>query len=138
MEGTFQAAVTQEAAAGRVVTAACSDRSGQITYLSYAWIADTATLYEARAVVTPGPGAVTTAASSLATQGFILTASGLADGSGNIVLVGTRVQGDALARPFIAAQSAVDTQALEQRGYARVAVIVDPTRTNPYTHLGER
>src|SRR5207253_3548832 len=62
----LQAAATHEGAAGRVITA-LSDNNGQITYLSYAWLADTATIYEARAVFTPTAGAVA-AAATLAKQ----------------------------------------------------------------------
>jgi hypothetical protein len=69
----------------------------------------------------------------------MITATGLADSSGNVVLVGTRVQGDTMARPFIAAQGSAAIQAMMQQGYANVGVIVDSSNpTNPYTHLGER
>jgi hypothetical protein len=131
------AAATQEGASGRVITA-ISNNAGEITYLSYGWQADTATLYETR-VVTASPADAPTAAASLAAQGFIITATGLADSSGNVVLVGTRVQGDTMARPFVAAQSSSAIQAMMQQGYANVGVIVDLSNpTNPYTYLGER
>jgi len=132
----LQAAATHEGAAGRVITA-LSDNNGQITYLSYAWLADTATIYEARAVFTPTAGAVA-AAATLAKQGYILTATGQADSSGNLVLVGTRVEGDSLPRPFVAAQGSLQVTAMQQQGYAPVGVIVDLTQTDPYAYLGER
>jgi hypothetical protein len=134
---SIQAAVTQEGASGRVITA-ISDNAAEITYLSYGWQADTATVYDAR-VVTSSPTDAPTAAASLAAEGFIITATGLADSSGNILLVGTRVQGDSMPRPFVAAQGSTAIQAMMQQGYANVGVIVDFSNpTNPYTYLGER
>jgi hypothetical protein len=131
------AAATQEGASSRVITAV-SNNAGAITYLSYGWQADTATIYEAQ-VVTASPTDAPTAAASLAAQGFIITATGLADSGGNVLLVGTRVQGDTMARPFVAAQVSSAIQAMMQQGYANVAVIVDLSNpTNPYTYLGER
>jgi hypothetical protein len=133
----LQAAATQEGASSRVITA-ISNTAGEITYLSYGWQADTATLYDMQ-VVTASPTDAPTAAANLASQGFIITATGQADGNGNILLVGTRVQGDTMARPFVAAQGSSAIQTMMQQGYANVAVIVDlSNQTNPYTYLGER
>ena len=133
----LQAAATQEGASSRVITA-ISNNAGEITYFSYGWQADTATVYETQ-VVTTSPTEAPTAAASLAAQGFIITATGLADNSGNVVLVGTRVQGDTMARPFVAAQGSSAIQAMQQQGYANVGVIVDLSNSsNPYTYLGER
>ena len=131
------AAAAQEGASSRVITAV-SNNAGAITYLSYGWQADTATIYETQVLIT-SPTDAPTAAANLAAQGFIITASGLADGSGNVVLVGTRVQGDTMPRPFVAAQGSSAIQAMTQQGYANVAVIVDLSNpSNPYTYLGER
>lgn len=131
------AAATQEGASSRVITA-ISNNAGEITYLSYGWQADTATLYETQIVTTSSTDAPT-AAASLAAQGFIITATGLADSSGNVLLVGTRVQGDTMARAFVAAQGSSAIQAMMQQGYANVGVIVDLSNpNNPYTYLGER
>jgi hypothetical protein len=99
----LQAAAAQEGVSSRVITA-ISNNAGEITYLSYGWQADTATLYEAQ-VVTTSTANAPAAAGSLAAQGFIITAMGQADSNGNILLVGTRVQGDTLARPFVAVQA---------------------------------
>jgi hypothetical protein len=133
----IQAAAAQEGMAGRVVTAISND-NGQITYLSYAWQSDPSTAFEAKAV-TAAPTDAAAAAADLADQGYILTATGSADGSGNILLVGTRVLGDTMPRPFISAQGAQQFQTLQQQGYAIVAVIYDPTNpANPFTYLGER
>jgi hypothetical protein len=133
----LEAAANQEGANSRVITAV-SNNAGAITYISYGWQADTATIYEAH-VVTSSPTDAPSAAADLAAQGFIITATGTADDSGNVLLVGTRVQGDVMARPFVAAQGAAAIQAMTQQGYANIAVIVDYTNpTNPYTFLGER
>jgi hypothetical protein len=100
--------------------------------------ADTATIYESR-IVTASPPNAPTAAADLAAQGFIITATGSADDSGNVLLVGTRVQGDTMARPFMAAQGSAEIQKMQQQGYANVAVILDLSNLmNPYTYLGER
>ena len=133
----LEAAATQESASSRVITA-ISNNAGEITYLSYAWQADTATLYDSQ-VTTASPASTPTAAANLAAQGFIITATGQADSAGNILLVGTRVQGDTMARPFVAAQGSSAIQTMQRQGYANVAVIVDLSNpTNPYTYLGER
>jgi hypothetical protein len=131
------AAAIQEGASSRVITA-ISNNADEITYLSYGWQADTATLYETQ-FVTTSPTHAPTAAAGLAAQGFIITATGLADSSGNVVLVGTRVQGDTMARPFVAAKGSSAIQTMMQQGYATVGVIADLSNPNdPYTYLGER
>jgi hypothetical protein len=130
------AALTELGAAGRVVTA-ISYNAGLITIFAYAWQADTATLYDATAV-TVSPADTAAAAAALAAQGYIITASGLADSAGDAVLVGTRVQGDTMARPFMAAGSNPQYQQLEAGGYAVVAVIQDPAAGYTVHYLYER
>lgn len=132
----LQAAATEAGAAGRVLTALAED-GGQITYASYGWRADTASIYEAQVLTTSATQAPA-AAASLAARGYLITASGRADASGNILLVGTRVQGDTMARPFAAAQGDAQAASLQARGYANVAVFVDLTQSNPYTYVYER
>lgn len=134
---SLEGAANQEGANSRVITAV-SNNAGQITYLAYGWQADTATLYEAH-VVTASPTDAPSAAGDLAAQGFIITATGVADSSGNVLLVGTRVQGDTMARPFVAAQGSAAIQTMMQQGYANVGVIMDLSGVAiPYTFLGER
>lgn len=133
----LQAAIVQEGLSGRVVTA-LSDNGGPITYLAYGWQADTATLYEAQAVTASTVGAPA-AAAALAAQGYIITAIGRADTNGNIVLIGTRVQGDTMPRPFMTARSSSDVSTLLQRGYSIVGVIFNSAQpVDYYTYLGER
>jgi hypothetical protein len=130
----LQAAATDEGAAGRVITAISVD-GGQVTYLAYAWQADPVTLYDMK-VVTASTAAAPAAAGTLAAQGYIITAIGQADATGDLLLVGTRVQGDTLPRPFEAVQAGLQT--LQQQGYAIVGVITDLTKVDSYTWLGER
>jgi hypothetical protein len=131
----LQAAATEEGAASRVITAV-SVNGGAVTYLAYAWQADPDTLYEAQ-VVTASTAEAPTTAASLAAQGYIITAIGQADDIGNLYLVGTRVQGDTMARPFIAAPGGSQDK-LMQQGYAIVGVIFNSTQSGYYTYLGQR
>jgi hypothetical protein len=131
----LQSAATQEGAAGRVITA-ISINGSVVTYLAYAWQADTATIYETQ-IATTSTAQTPTAAASLAAQGYIITAIGQADDLGNLYLVGTRVQGDTMARPFIAAPGGTENQ-LMQKGYAIVGVIFNSAQSDYYTYLGER
>jgi hypothetical protein len=133
---TLQAAVAQEGASGRVVTAISANGSS-ITYIAYSWLADANPLYDTEAVTT-APNAAAAAAGGLAAEGYIITASGRADDSGNIVIVGTRVHGDSLPRPMITAQGSQAIKGLQEQGYAIVGVIEDLSASNPYTFVGER
>lgn len=134
----LQAAATQAGANGQVITAV-SDNNGQVTYIAYGWQADTHTVYEAQ-VATASPANAPAAAASLAAAGYIITATGLADTAGDLVIIiGTRVQGDTLPRPFAIAQNSAQIQMMQQGGYALVGVIVNlaqPVYTTSY--LGER
>jgi hypothetical protein len=133
----LQAAATEEGAAGRVITA-ISVNGSEVTYLAYGWQADTTTLYDSM-VVTASTSDAPTAASTLAAQGYVITAIGQADGTGDLFLVGTRVQGDTMPRPFQAVQGSSQLHTLQQQGYAVVGVVVNLTEpADPYTWLGER
>jgi hypothetical protein len=127
-------AAAQEGASSRVITAISVDGS-VVTYLAYAWQADTATVYETQVATASSAQAPATAA-NLAAQGYIITAIGQADDLGNLYLVGTRVQGDTMARPFIAAPGGSQNQ-LMQQGYAIVGVVFNSAQGD-YTYLGER
>ena len=88
-------------------------------------------------MVTVPPSGAADAAASLAAEGYIITATGLADGDNNILLVGTRVQGDAMPRPFSATQAS-QVPTMQQQGFALVGVIVDATQSNQTGYLWER
>jgi hypothetical protein len=129
-------AAAAEGAASRVITA-ISHNAGQITYFAYAWQSDTTTTYETR-IATGSVAAVVGQAADLAAQGYIITATGIVDDSGTVVLVGTRVAGDTAPRPFMAAQGGVQISAMQSQGYATVGVIFNPATTLSTTYLGER
>ena len=131
----LQAAAVQEGGLGRVITALSYD-NGQVTYLAYGWQADAGTVYETQ-IVTSSPANAPAAAAGLAAQGYIITASGRADDDGNLLLVGTRVQGDSMARPLASAQGEA-VAPLMQQGYAIVAVISDLSQAKPITFILER
>jgi hypothetical protein len=129
------AAAASEGAAGRVITA-ISGNGAQVTYFAYAWQSDTASVYEAQIITKPISGAAA-AAANLASQGYIITATGLAPGGGSVFLVGTRIQGDTIARPFQIGNSA-NRSMLQQQGYAIVGVVFNAASSDPYTYLFER
>jgi hypothetical protein len=129
-------AVAAEGAAGRVVTA-ISHNAAQITYFAYSWQSNTATIYETQ-IVSGTASAAPGLAANLAAAGYIITATGLADDNGTVLLVGTRVQGDTLPRPFIAAQGSEQFNAMKSGGYAIVGVIDNLAAPLQITYLGER
>lgn len=102
--GGVQAAVAQDAAESRVVTAVSFDVNGQANLLSYGWQGDSTTVYDTDVVSIPAQGyvsqTVVAAAQTLAGEGYILTAFG-GDGTNGFLLVGTKVHGDTLPRPIV-------------------------------------
>jgi hypothetical protein len=131
----LQTAATQEGAQGRVITAIAYNGSSQVIYASYGWQSDTSTIYEAQ-VVQATLETLTQVATTLASQGYILTAIGGSPANDALLVVGTRVQGDSLARPFVTAASGTQTATVWQAGYATVGVIRDSAGN--ITYLGER
>ena len=131
----LQAVATQEGIASRVITAVSYD-GGNAYYLSYGWSADPGTVYEAQVSTSPAASAPT-AAAALAAQGYILTAIGRADAGGDVLFVGTRVQGATMPRPFMTAQRA-NLQTMMQQGYAVTGVIAGAGAGDAATYLGER
>jgi hypothetical protein len=68
---------------------------------------------------------VTSVATNLASEGYIITAiegQDTVDGS-NVLVVGTRVKGDTLARPFLVVSSAANLNQITAQGYAVVGVV---------------
>jgi hypothetical protein len=130
----LQAAATQEGAHSRVITAIAYYDS-QVVYLSYGWQSDTTTMYEAQ-VATASSATLATVAANLAAQGYILTAIGGSGSADNYLVVGTRVQGDSVARPFVTAESGAQAATIWQPGYASVGVVQDSS--GKITWLGER
>ncbi len=126
-------AIALDAANGRVTTA-ISFNGGQLSYISYGWSGDKTGAYEA-AVAFTSKQSVANAAQSLAKSGFIITAVGGNDLDG-VLLVGTRVKGDILARPIMIIPGGLSAQPLLDGGYAIVAVVQD--KTGFIATIGER
>jgi hypothetical protein len=92
----IQDAVEQDGGESRVVTAVSFDAAGQANLISYGWQGDTTTVYETQAIVSQ-PQNVAAAATTLANEGYIISAFG-GDDTDGYVLIGTRVKGDTLPR----------------------------------------
>lgn len=93
----LQTVASQLGTESRVITA-ISFNTGEVDVLSYAWQSDTITAYDVKVV--PATAAdFWTDAMGLAQAGYIITAMG-GDPADGILLVGTRVQGDSIPRPF--------------------------------------
>jgi hypothetical protein len=86
---------------GSVITAASLNASGQLDLISYTWDGAKGETYDVQTAIATLDN-VAQQAANLAANGYILTAVG-ADGPGNFVLVGSKVHGDTLARPFATA-----------------------------------
>lgn len=119
----LQASATTEGALGRVITAVTID-SGNVDYFSYGWTGDTSTVYESRVLFATFSTAGSIAA-SLASQGYIITAMGddAANPSSQIIVIGTRVQGDTTPRSILTVPFTGDPTQFSANGYAVVGVI---------------
>lgn len=97
----IQAQAALDGTESRVVTAVSFDESGNAVLISYGWTGDTKTMYETQTTIVPPGGAIGTkvlsAATTMASEGYIISAFGGNDTAGYI-LVGMRVQGDNLPR----------------------------------------
>jgi hypothetical protein len=132
----LQADATEEGAHSRVITAIAFNGGSQVIYASYGWQSDTTTIYEAQVVQTTTFATLISAAANLASQGYIITAIGGSPSNNAFLVVGTRVQGDTLARPFVTAPSGTQAATIWQPGYATVGVVQDTSGN--ITYLGER
>ena len=133
--GAGQAAQIQEQAAvdgsqSRVITAVSFDESGNAVLVSYGWTGDTTTVYETQtAFIPPGMNILvntTSAAKTLANEGYSISAFGGNDKDGYI-MVGMRVQGDTLPRTLF-----IDAATPTNPPYATSVIqLVEPGQTNP-------
>jgi hypothetical protein len=129
--------VAAEGAKSRVVTA-LSANGGSVEILSYGWQGDTTTRYDTSVVSTETSG-IAPAAAALAAQGYFITAIG-SNGSGQSLVVGTKVGGDTAPRPFLQSPMSFGVQGdqpLYDGGYALVGLVFDGAAKN-FTWLGER
>lgn len=118
----LQATATSEGGNGRVLTAV-SFQGGLVSYVSYGWSLAPSALYEARVVLSTFD-TVASDASSLAAEGYALTAFGAGNQAANgLVLVGTRVQGSTAPRLLEVVQPSGNVPL--PQGYAIVAYFYD-------------
>ena len=138
LPANFPVAAAQAGLQSQVITAVSFDANGDVYYVSYGWQTDTTTLYDVT-VVNSTFDNIATSAANLAAEGYIITALG-GNFTNGFLLVGTRVQGDTLPRPFllISLQSGSPTLGqAEQEGYALVGYLVSADGTNSF-FLGEK
>lgn len=102
LPGAVESTVAADAAASRVVTAVSFDADGNANLLSYGWKGDTTTVFDTAVISATTQQEIETSAQTLANQGYIVTAFG-GDATDGFLLIGTKVQGDTLARPLIIA-----------------------------------
>jgi len=112
----FQAAATQAANQGQVITAV-SYNAGQVYFISYGWDQDSTTLYEVT-VSTATLNTIGTASTNLSSEGYIITAIG-GNSTDGYLLVGTRVKGDSMSRPI----ELSNQNGFVDRGYAAVGIV---------------
>jgi hypothetical protein len=102
----LQTMATKLGEQSRVITGVSYDADGNVFVVSYGWTDDPNTVYEVRAVMIPSHSTSVATADSddiiaaitqLAGQGFIITALGGNPARG-VLIVGSRVKGDALPR----------------------------------------
>jgi hypothetical protein len=127
-------AIASEGESGRVVTA-ISYNSGQVSYMSYGWQGNGTVVYDSIVQTATMDNAAETA-TTLAADGYILTAIGGNEYSG-VLLVGTRVSGDSLARPISVIPGGQSPYPLATQGYAMVGVLYSAS-TGFVDWIGER
>jgi hypothetical protein len=110
-QAQIQAQATLDGQESRIVTAASFDASGHAILISYGWTGDTTTVYETQTIVVPQQNqissAVSSAATTLASAGYFISAFGGND-TGGYMLIGERVKGDTLPRAMV--QLSITTQ----------------------------
>ena len=122
---SIQATAAADGLNSRVITAAAFDASGMAHLFSYGWQGDTTTTYDTT-IFGVASSKLVTEFQNLAAQGYILTAFGGNDANG-YVLVGTKVDGDALPRSVIAITQGSSTEpAGFLHGYAQVGFLGVP------------
>jgi hypothetical protein len=108
-QAQIQAQATLDGKESRIVMAVSFDASGNAILISYGWTGDTTTMYGTQTIVVPQQNqissAVSSAATTLADAGYVISAFGGNDADGYI-LIGERVQGDNLPRPMVVLSTA--------------------------------
>lgn len=100
MTTSIQNQAAADGAQGRIVTAiTLDDQNQQAILISYGWQGDTTNNYETTSSIVQTNQILATGA-TMASAGYFISAFGGNDTDG-YVLIGTRVQGDTMPRPFI-------------------------------------
>jgi hypothetical protein len=132
--GEVSNTVAADGAIGQVVTAVSFDDStGQVDLISYAWTGNGGDTYDTEAMFASGADVASTA-TTLAKDGYIITACGGNDNDGYL-LIGTKVHGDTLPRPVVAvtSTSGPDDSSGQIAGYAPVAFVGVPGSGSNFT-----
>ena len=134
--GQLQAIATVLGTQSSVITAISFDLSGSAYVISYGWMNDTSTVYEAK-VLTATLDTITDQATALADAGYIITAFG-GNRANGFLLVGTRVQGDTMPRPImiVTPKIGTDLYPLMQSGDSVVGFIYNADGST--TYIGEQ
>jgi hypothetical protein len=129
----FQFVASQQGQQGHVITA-LGFNGDLLQYVSYGLIGDH-NVYEAQ-VLSATLATIPAQAATLAQSGYIVTAVG-GDPASGFFVVGTRLQGDIMPRPFKIVNSATeDPSVLFKGGYSIVASVTNADLSN--TWVGEK
>jgi len=132
----LQATATVLGQQSSVITAITFDDSANAYFTSYTWTSDTSTIYEAK-VLTATMDTISDQATALASAGYIITAFG-GNTTKGFLLVGTRVQGDTMARPIMIVTPKIGTDLLPllQSGDSIVGYVYNADGSE--TYIGEQ
>ena len=131
----LQTTIEADGAASRIVTAVTFDHSsGDAVLISYGWQGDKATVYEAQTAIV-SPANITSAAVTLAKNGYFISAFGGNDTDG-YMLVGMRVQGDTSPRPTSGSSGAPASS--ETVPFTTVVWFSEPSPSNVGADIGEQ
>jgi hypothetical protein len=122
--GQLNADIVADGLAGNVATAITDNGDGMVSYVTYSWSANAGVAYDSTLVLTNYSGLASSAA-NLAAQGYIITAIG-GDPQSQIMLIGTKVQGDTLPRSLLTVFpfAGGDLSQLQSQGYAVVGLVL--------------
>ena len=132
----LQTQVAADGAASRIVSAVTFDRlTGKFVLLSYGWQGDTTTAYEAETFIAQ-PANVLADAEQLANQGYFISAAG-GDDSGGYALIGMRVAGDTIPRPWQAGYTPAGLYNNQILSSGNQPTIPDPAPSTPILNIRE-
>ncbi len=132
----LQAQVAADGAASRIVSAATYDKiSGKFVLLSYGWQGDTSTAYEAKTLIAQAAN-VLADAEELANEGYFISACG-GDDTGGYALIGMRVMGDSMPRPWYANTGTTNPGDLNHPTSGNLPTLADPAPITPVFFIEE-